>query len=109
MNQWLLSGAVAGASSVLLAAGAVAAASYHVSQRDRSFNLREIAVEAGDAIHFDNNDEFIHQIYIAAPDFNFDSEESYPGDSIDVTFAKRGTYVVHCHIHPKMSLEVTVK
>jgi plastocyanin len=94
---------------LMLAAGAVAATSYHVSQRDRAFNLKGIAVALGDVIHFDNNDDFIHQIYIESPDFKFDSAESYPGNSIDVTFTKRGTYFVRCHIHPKMSLEVTVE
>jgi plastocyanin len=104
----LWSGATAAALPLLLATGVLAAASYHVAQRDRSFSLKAITVALGDVIHFDNSDDFIHQIYIESPDFKFDSEESYPGNSIDVTFTKRGTYVVHCHIHPKMSLEVTV-
>jgi cytochrome c peroxidase len=102
-------GATTAALPLLLAAGAVAAASYHVSQRDRAFSLKAITVALGDVIHFDNNDDFIHQIYIGSPDFNFDSAESYPGNSIDVTFTKRGTFFVYCHIHPKMSLEVTVE
>jgi plastocyanin len=108
-RRCLWSGALAAALPVLLSAGALAAAGYHVSQRDRAFNLKEITVALGDVVHFDNNDDFIHQIYIDSPDFTFDSEESYPGNSIDVTFTKRGTFFVHCHIHPKMSLEVTVK
>jgi plastocyanin len=94
---------------LLLAVGAMAASSYHVSQRDRAFSLKAITVALGGVVHFDNNDDFIHQIYIDSPDFKFDSEESYPGNSIDVTFTKRGTFFVHCHIHPKMSLEVTVE
>ena len=101
-------GAAAVAVPLLLHAGALAATGYHVSQRDRAFSLKAITVAVGDIIHFDNNDDFIHQIYIESPDFNFDSKESYPGNSIDVTFTKRGTFVVLCHIHPKMSLEVTV-
>jgi plastocyanin len=105
----LWSGASAVALPLLLAAGSVAATSYHVSQRDRAFSLKAIAIAVGGVIHFDNNDDFIHQIYIDSPDFKFDSRESYPGNSIDVTFPKRGTYVVQCHIHPKMSLEVTVE
>jgi plastocyanin len=105
----LWSGATSVVIPILLAAGALAATSYHVSQRDRAFSLKAITVALGDVIHFDNNDDFIHQIYIESPDFNFDSKESYPGNSIDVTFAKRGTYFVRCHIHPKMSLEVTVE
>jgi plastocyanin len=101
--------AFGGLFGIILAAGAGAAIAFHVSQRDRAFDLKEITVAVGDIIHFDNEDEFIHQIYIDAPDFSFDSGESYPGDSIDVTFTKRGTYMVRCHIHPKMLLKVTVK
>jgi len=107
-SQWLISG-VAGVAMLLLAAGAVAAADYRVAQRDRAFSLKQITVALGDVIHFDNDDDFIHQIYIDSPNFSFDSRETYPGGSIDVTFTQRGTYLVRCHIHPKMSLEVNVK
>ena len=104
----LTSAAFAGA-LLMLATAALAAASYRVSQRDRAFNRTELTVAVGDVVHFDNNDEFIHQIYIESPDFAFDSAESYPGNTIDVAFTKPGVFFVHCHIHPKMSLHVTVK
>ena len=100
---------IAGIVLALLVAVASAATGIHVLQRNRTFNFQEIAVAAGDVVHFDNDDDFIHQLYIDSPDFSFDSREIYPGHSIDVIFTKRGSYVVRCHIHPQMSLEVTVR
>jgi plastocyanin len=105
----LASGALVALALVALAAGTRAAAGFRISQHDRMFNRATLAIAPGDVVHFDNNDEFIHQIYIESPDFNFDSAESYPGDTIDVTFTKQGVFDVRCHIHPKMLLEVTVK
>ena len=96
---------------VLGQVGVIALASdgIRISQKGRAFNLKEITVERGDVVHFGNDDEFIHQIFIKSSDFSFDSDESMPGDTIDVKFTKPGVYEVHCHIHPKMGLVVTVK
>ena len=58
---------------------------------------------------FNNEDDFIHQIYIQSPQLNFDSDEQPPGQIITVKFPSAGTYEVHCHIHPKMYLKVDVK
>ena len=95
----------------LLALGgiAIAAQSYRVSQKGRAFNLKEIAIALGDTVLFGNDDDFIHQIYVKSDNFNVDTAESYPGNSMPVVFTKRGTFEVHCHIHPKMGLVVTVK
>jgi plastocyanin len=109
MPRRLIGGALAAVSLAAFIAVAIAGADYRISQHDRVFNRSEINVTVGDTIHFDNNDDFIHQIYVESPDFHFDSAESYPGDTIDVTFSKSGIFYVHCHIHPKMSLQVTVK
>ena len=105
----LLCGAILAAGLAAFAAATHAAASYRISQHERTFNRAALAVALGDVVHFDNNDEFIHQIYIESPDFNFDSAESYPGDTIDVAFTKTGLFAVRCHIHPKMLMQVTVK
>jgi len=95
----------------LLALGeiAIAAQSYRVSQKGRAFNLKEITIALGDTVLFGNDDDFIHQIYVKSDNFNVDTAESYPGNSMPVVFTKRGTFEVHCHIHPKMGLVVTVK
>ena len=95
----------------LLALGevAIAAQSYRISQKGRAFNLKEITIAIGDTVLFGNDDDFIHQIYVKSDNFNVDTAESYPGNSMPVMFTKRGTFEVHCHIHPKMGLVVTVK
>jgi len=95
----------------LLALGevAIAAQNYRVSQKGRAFNLKEITIGLGDTVLFGNDDDFIHQIYVKSDSFNIDTAESYPGNTLPVMFTKRGTFEVHCHIHPKMGLVVTVK
>jgi plastocyanin len=98
------------ASALLLGATSVfAAAVYHVAQKNREFSVSEITVPRGASIVFDNEDEFIHQIYIDSNQMDFDSREQYPGELITVQFAKSGTFPVRCHIHPKMLLIVQVK
>jgi plastocyanin len=88
---------------------AYAAESHTVVQHNRAFNLREIAVKRGDTVKFSNDDEFLHQIFIAAPTLNFDSAEQPPGEAIEVKFPTAGSFDVFCHIHPKMHLHVTVQ
>jgi plastocyanin len=92
----------------LAAAGAAFAASAHyVAQKQRSFAVSEITIAAGDTIAFGNEDEFLHQIYVAS--LGFDSAEQHPGETINVTFPRPGRFAVRCHIHPKMLLTVHVK
>ncbi len=92
-------------------AGAVATGGEvrRIIQKHRSFSEKEITVKVGDVVQFDNEDEFIHQIYVESSNFNFDSAESSPGDSIPIKFTKPGAFAVHCHIHPKMEMIVTVQ
>ena len=96
--------------AVALAASAAFAATLHtVSQRGRDFALRQIVIARGDSIRFTNEDEFLHQIYIDSKDMTFDSAEQLPGQAIDVSFPRVGTFAVRCHIHPKMLLSVRVE
>jgi plastocyanin len=88
---------------------AYAAESHTVAQRNRAFSVREIAVKAGDTIKFSNEDEFLHQIFVASPALNFDSAEQPPGQTIEVRFPTSGNFDVLCHIHPKMRLVVAVQ
>jgi plastocyanin len=80
-----------------------------VSQHNRSFSTSSLAIRVGTTIRFSNEDDFGHQIYIDSPSFSFDSDESYPGDHVDVTFPATGTFEVRCHIHPRMHLSVQVE
>ncbi len=92
-----------------LASIAIAAENHLVSQKNRAFSFNSLTVAKGDVVRFVNDDEFIHQIYVKSDDFNVDTEESPPGDTISVPFTVAGTFEVRCHIHPKMRLVVTVK
>jgi plastocyanin len=80
-----------------------------IVQSGRAFHPGEIAIKTGDTLAFSNQDEFIHQIYVKSDVFNFDSEEQAPGEVVRIAFTTAGTFEVHCHIHPKMALTVTVK
>ena len=87
-----------------------AAETHLIVQKDRSFSADATTVAVGDTIQFSNNDDFIHQIYSDTSSvFKFDTDESQPGNSIFIKFTTAGTFEVHCHIHPKMGLVVTVK
>jgi plastocyanin len=89
-------------------AGSAFAADHVVAQKGRRFHPDEVTIAKGDTITFTNNDEFIHQIYVAAQDFGFDTKEKAPGETDTESFTTAGTFEVHCHIHPKMKLVVHV-
>ena len=61
--------------------------------------------------NFTNSDEFIHQIYVSDPSLQDvrPPPKKRPGEADTETFTQAGTFEVHCHIHPKMKLVVTVK
>jgi plastocyanin len=86
-----------------------AADTVEVSQKGRRFLPDSIDLKVGDTLKIHNDDEFIHHIYVASPDFNFESEEQPPGNNIEVKFTHAGDYNVQCRIHPKMKLTVHVK
>jgi len=88
---------------------AVAAATHRIVQKGRAFGLGEITIARGDTLLFTNEDEFLHQIYVASGGMTFDSNEQPPGQTIDVHFPSPGTFAVRCHIHPKMLLTVRVQ
>jgi plastocyanin len=92
-----------------LAVLAWAAVSHAIAQKDRTCQLSAITIAAGDTLLFTNEDPFLHQIYVKSPTMNFESSEQPPGKTVEVPFAEPGSFEVRCHIHPKMSLTVTVK
>jgi plastocyanin len=80
-----------------------------IVQVDRAFRPTEITITHGTTLDLANRDQFIHQIYVDTPGFNYDSEEQQPGQTFHITFPAVGTFQVRCHIHPKMLLTVHVK
>ena len=81
-------------------------AAHTIVQSGRTFRPGEVTINRGESLTFTNDDEFIHQIYVAN---QFDSEEKSPGENITENFTVAGTFEVRCHIHPKMKLVVHVK
>ena len=77
-----------------------------VVQKGRAFRPLELTVARNETVTFTNEDSFIHQIYV---DGLFDSEEKAPGENLNETFPRAGTFRVRCHIHPTMRMTVTVK
>ena len=108
MNDWLKLG-VASVLVFLAATAAVFAETQTIVQSGRAFHPDQITIGAGSSLHFTNQDEFIHQIYVKSDTLNVDTDEKAPGEAVDITFPAHGTFEVHCHIHPKMRLVVTVK
>ncbi len=97
--------------ALLLAVGAraFAASPVVVQQINRAFALNEVHIRPGETIRFTDNDEFAHQIFVDSPGFSYESDEQEPGQTVAVTFPKAGTYIVQCHIHPKMRMRVDVR
>lgn len=87
----------------------LAAENHQIIQKGRAFRPKQIEITAGDTLDFNNEDEFIHQIYVASDSLRFDSAEQPPSQKVHVTFPASGTFPVRCHIHPKMLLTVTVR
>lgn len=93
-----------------LGAALVAAAeSPTVSQLHRHFSPEKLDIARGTTVHFVNDDNVTHHVYIDSPAMQFDSGEQPIGKTVDITFDKAGTFTVLCAIHPTMHLKVTVE
>ena len=77
-----------------------------ISQKGRAFRPGEVTIVRNESLAFTNQDSFIHQVYA---DGLFDSQEQAPGEVLNETFPRAGTFQVRCHIHPTMRLIVHVK
>jgi plastocyanin len=95
--------------TLLLAGIAGAAGVALVSQKGRAFSISTLQVARGDVVHFSNDDKFLHQIFVDATSFDYESAEQEPGTSVEIRFPKTGAFEVRCHIHPKMLLQVDVR
>jgi plastocyanin len=88
---------------------ALASENHRIVQKERAFQTKQIDIPKGDVLQFSNEDQFLHQIYIASDALDFDSAEQPPGETIAVRFPNPGTYEIRCHIHPRMLLVVSVR
>ncbi len=100
--------------SCLLVAGlAVSARAGETSivQAGQAFSETDLTLKAGDHIKFLNQDDVKHNILVQAGDDDDNARDmglQAPGQTIDVPFDKAGKFLVRCHIHPGMKLNVTV-
>jgi plastocyanin len=94
--------------AVLLLAG-LAADGNTIVQQHRAFSVDRVVIAQGSKLRFMNEDDFAHEVYVESPTFTFESDEQEPGETLAVAFTARGHFTVHCHIHPKMHLDVDVQ
>jgi cytochrome c peroxidase len=79
-----------------------------VSQDDKTFHPKHVALKRGAKLWVVNNDTRTHNIRIFNPALDFDSGAQEPGETVQIAFPKTGSFLVFCGIHPKMELYVEV-
>jgi cytochrome c peroxidase len=79
-----------------------------ISQHDKTFTPTHVRIRRGDKLWVLNNDTRTHNIRVFDPKLDFDSGAQEPGETVEMTFPKTGSYLVFCGIHPKMELNVDV-
>jgi cytochrome c peroxidase len=79
-----------------------------VAQIDKAFEPGHITIRRGSRLWIVNNDSRTHNVRIFDEKLDFDSGAQEPGEVVDLTFAKPGSYLMSCSIHPKMELHIDV-
>ena len=80
-----------------------------IRQAATNFAPRQIEIQRGASLQITNNDPFVHHVYVDSSEMKFDSGEQRPNQSVTIRFDEAGSFVVHCAIHLKMRLSVTVR
>jgi plastocyanin len=80
-----------------------------VGQKDKQFSTSAITIKRGETIQFVNDDTVTHNVFSKSDVNPFNLKLQPPGAAQLVRFARPGTAVVRCAIHPMMKLEVTVE
>jgi plastocyanin len=88
---------------------AVQAADFEVTQKNKQFSQKTLAIKVGDAVSFKNEDSFAHNIFSLSDVKTFDLGTYPQGQAKKVVFDKPGTAEIECAIHPDMKLTVEVK
>ena len=79
-----------------------------ISQHDKSFTPTHVRIRLAEKLWLLNNDTRTHNIRVFDPKLDFDSGAQEPGETVEMTFPKTGSYLIFCGIHPKMELHVDV-
>ena len=94
---------------ILMTSVAAQAAENEVSQKNKTFSVKQLKIKKGDTVSFPNHDPFFHNVFSLSPARTFDLG-SYPsGETRKVTFDKPGTVEVECAIHPHMHMSIIVE
>lgn len=100
--------ALVGLNSDFASAGATVQASQAkkgVTIKGFAFHAAATHVNKGTRVTFSNRDRVTH----TATGKAFNTGSISPGGSKSVTFAKKGAFVFHCTIHPRMHGEIVVE
>ena len=96
--------------ALLVAAAPAMADDEQVLQIKQAFEPAVLTVAAGASVSFVNADDVNHNLQQTGPDgVRKDLGVSKPGETVSMSFAGAGLYLVNCQIHPRMKLKVTVK
>lgn len=94
----------------ILAASFTFAAEVKIIQKDKKFDKKELTIEPGDVVLFQNDEKDItHNVFSLGPKNAFELKTQAPGTGSPVTFKEEGVTEVECAIHPGMKLKVNVK
>lgn len=85
------------------------AAEHVVNQKNKTFSMKKLAVQAGDSVKFVNDDPFHHNVFSLSETKSFDLGSYGQGIGRSVVFDKAGTVEVECAVHPDMKLLVEVR
>jgi len=81
---------------------------FTVTQKNKSFTPRLLAVPVGSTVSFPNNDVIFHNVFSLSRPNPFDLGLYRDGQSKDRTFTAAAVYRVFCNIHPQMSATILV-
>ncbi len=90
------------------AAGAGAAGTAKITQREKAFEPHVEVVPVGSTVAFPNLDRIYHNVFSLSEIARFDLGLYRNGASRSVTFAKPGVIRIYCNIHPAMSAVLVV-
>src|SRR5262245_50433759 len=79
-----------------------------LTQKNKTFQPRVLAVPLGSTVDFPNNDGIYHNVFSLSGPQPFDLGLYRSGESRQRTFSVPGTYRVFCNIHPQMTATIVV-
>lgn len=79
-----------------------------LTQKNKTFQPRVLAVPAGSSVDFPNNDGIFHNVFSLSGPQPFDLGLYRAGETKQRTFATPGIYRVFCNIHPQMTAMIVV-